>query len=47
MTASNGSNADLYGERDRDFSLKLLKNFNESPQNSNLIMSPYSIDRVL
>lgn len=47
MMANNGSNADLYGERHRNFSLKLLKMFNESDQNANLIMSPYSIDRVL
>lgn len=47
MMANNGSNADLYGERHRNFSLKLLKMFNESDQNANLIISPYSIDRVL
>lgn len=47
MTANNGSNADLYGDRHRNFSLKLLRLFNEFHQNGNLIISPYSIDRVL
>lgn len=47
MLANNGSNADLYGERHQNFSLKLLKMFNESDQNDNLIISPYSIDHVL
>lgn len=45
--ANNGPNVDLYDERHRNISLKLLRMFNESDQKANLIMSPYSIDRVL
>lgn len=47
MMANSGSTADLYGERHRNATLQLLKMFNESDPNANLIMSPYSIDRVL
>lgn len=37
----------VFFERQRKFSFKLLKTFNNCKKRDNLILSPYSIDRVL